>query len=171
MAGGMDDLQLAASRPDLLPTAQAYIADVTPPERRTRGMALIGAAFGLGFTFGPLIGALALIGAGDAAISPWPGFTAALLSLIALVVAVFKLPESLPADAIPESRTHFDLGSLRQALAVPSIGLLLLTGALTVVALANLESTISLTIKDQLEDTGQGSGIGHRILLCSPTSA
>ncbi|NQT38905.1 MAG: MFS transporter, partial [Planctomycetes bacterium] len=40
-----------------IPTAQAYIADVTPPEKRTHGMALIGAAFGLGFTLGPLIGA------------------------------------------------------------------------------------------------------------------
>ncbi|WP_417851613.1 MFS transporter [Thalassoglobus sp.] len=38
-------------------TAQAYIADVTGPEDRAKGMALIGAAFGIGFTFGPLIGA------------------------------------------------------------------------------------------------------------------
>src|SRR5258708_6563650 len=39
-------------------TAQAYIADVTPPEERAKGMGLIGAAFGLGFTFGPMIGGL-----------------------------------------------------------------------------------------------------------------
>ena len=39
----------------LLRPANAYVADVTPPERRAKGMALIGAAFGLGFTFGPLI--------------------------------------------------------------------------------------------------------------------
>jgi MFS family permease len=37
--------------------AQAVIADVTPPERRAKGMALVGAAFGIGFTFGPLLGA------------------------------------------------------------------------------------------------------------------
>src|SRR5262249_29647773 len=37
-------------------TAQAVIADSTPPERRSQGMALIGAAFGIGFTFGPLLG-------------------------------------------------------------------------------------------------------------------
>src|SRR5260370_28148345 len=37
-------------------TAQAYIADVTPPEKRSGGMGLIGAAFGLGFIFGPAIG-------------------------------------------------------------------------------------------------------------------
>ena len=40
-----------------IPTAQAYIADCTTREHRARGMALIGAAFALGFTFGPLIGA------------------------------------------------------------------------------------------------------------------
>ncbi|MGD9647226.1 MAG: MFS transporter, partial [Pirellulales bacterium] len=43
-----------------IPTAQAYIADMTTVENRTKGMALIGAAFGLGFTFGPLLGAVAL---------------------------------------------------------------------------------------------------------------
>jgi DHA1 family tetracycline resistance protein-like MFS transporter len=41
-----------------IPTAQAYIADCTDEESRTKGMALIGAAFGIGFTFGPLIGAM-----------------------------------------------------------------------------------------------------------------
>src|SRR5262249_12477404 len=41
-------------------TAQAVIADCTPPEKRRHGMALIGAAFGIGFSFGPLIGAGAL---------------------------------------------------------------------------------------------------------------
>jgi MFS family permease len=42
-------------------TAQAVIADVTPPEKRTRGMALIGMAFGIGFTFGPILGIIALV--------------------------------------------------------------------------------------------------------------
>jgi MFS family permease len=41
-------------------TAQAVVADCTPPERRKHGMALIGAAFGIGFTFGPLIGSASL---------------------------------------------------------------------------------------------------------------
>src|SRR5437588_8301863 len=47
-------------------TAQAVIADCTPPEKRKHGMALIGAAFGIGFTFGPLIGSASLfIGGGE----------------------------------------------------------------------------------------------------------
>src|SRR3954468_1014314 len=58
-------------------TAQAVIADCTPPERRAHGMALIGAAFGIGFTFGPLLGYASLWVPGAAA----PGAAAALLSL------------------------------------------------------------------------------------------
>ncbi|MBK5097019.1 MAG: MFS transporter [Gemmatimonadetes bacterium] len=76
--------------------AQAYIADTTTVEQRARGMGLIGAAFGLGFIFGPAIGGF---------LSRWgygvPGFAAAGLSFLAAGSAVFLLPESLP----PERRT------------------------------------------------------------------
>ena len=47
-------------------TAQAYIADTTTPEKRAKGMALIGMAFGAGFTFGPLLGMAAVAGDGAA---------------------------------------------------------------------------------------------------------
>lgn len=69
--------------------AQAYIADVTKPEERARGMGMIGAAFGLGFVFGPVMGGL-LVEYGYHV----PGFAAAALSTIALVTAIFFLPES-----------------------------------------------------------------------------
>jgi MFS family permease len=134
-----------------VPTAQACIADATPPAKRAPGMALIGAAFGLGFTLGPLLGALALWTAGDAGLSPWPGYTAAAFSAVALVLAIFRLPESLDQQAIPEVRRHFDLDSFRTALAAPSIGLLLLAGFLAVFALANFESTISWTVSGMLD--------------------
>jgi MFS family permease len=133
-----------------VPTAQACIADATPPEKRAPGMALIGAAFGLGFTLGPLLGAFALWTAGDAGLSPWPGYTAAAFSAVALVLAIFRLPESLDQQAIPETRRHFDLESFRTALAAPSIGLLLVAGFLSVFALANFESTISWTVAGML---------------------
>src|SRR6185369_3970906 len=61
-------------------TAQAVIADSTPPDKRKHGMALIGAAFGIGFTFGPLLGYASLFVDVPAA----PGAAAALLSLAAL---------------------------------------------------------------------------------------
>jgi MFS family permease len=69
-------------------TAAAYIADVTTQEERGKGMALIGAAFGIGFTVGPVIGALTAEGHGGL-----PGFIAAGLSVGALVMAAFRLPE------------------------------------------------------------------------------
>ncbi len=134
-----------------IPTAQAYIADVTPPEKRARGMAMIGAAFGLGFTLGPLIGALAIFLSRDqSAVSPWPGFAAAILSGMALLVAFFKLPESLRTDEIPETRRHFDLAALRDILAIPSVGLLLVTSFAAVFSLANFESTLSFTIREEI---------------------
>lgn len=86
-----------------IPVAQAYIADSTTAERRARGMGLIGAAFGLGFIFGPAIGG---------GLSPWgysvPGFVAAGLSLAAAIAAWFRLPESLA----PENRVRDGIGVL-----------------------------------------------------------
>ena len=82
-----------------VPVAQAIIADSTSPERRARGMGLIGAAFGLGFIFGPAIGGF---------LSQWgyaaPGFAAAAVAGVNAVAAVFFLPETLPAGRRSRSR-------------------------------------------------------------------
>lgn len=133
-----------------IPTAQAYIADVTTPDKRARGMALIGAAFGLGFTLGPLIGAAAIFVSHDVGVSPWPGYAAATLSALALALAVFRLPESLKPSGAREDRKRFDMKSLAEALSVPSIGVLLAVVFLSVFALASFEGTISLVIRDTL---------------------
>ncbi len=78
-------------------TAQAYIADVTTKENRARGMGLFGAAFGLGFIFGPAIaGVLSKYGIAV------PFYFAGFLSLANAVAVYFVLPESLK----PESRLH-----------------------------------------------------------------
>ena len=72
---------------------QAYIADVTAPEKRSHAMGMIGAAFGLGFTFGPLIGGLmSQISYGA------PFFFAAALAVANVVLIYFILPESLPRE-------------------------------------------------------------------------
>lgn len=129
-------------------TAQAYIADCTTLETRAKGMALIGAAFGLGFTFGPLFGYLAVpSGVGDP--GPGPGYAAAGLSAVALLLAVFKLPESLSDQSKPSAHGWMQLSALRDALSVPAIGTLLLAWFLCVFAFANFESTLSLVIKDE----------------------
>jgi MFS transporter, DHA1 family, tetracycline resistance protein len=72
-----------------IPVAQAYVADITPPERRAGGMGLIGAAFGLGFIVGPALGGIL------APISPQaPGFAAAGLCFANALLAMAFLPES-----------------------------------------------------------------------------
>src|SRR5437588_122051 len=78
--------------------AQAYIADVTKPEERARGMGLIGAAFGLGFIIGPALGGLLAGNDPATADVQTPAWVAAGLSFLALCGVALLLPESLPAD-------------------------------------------------------------------------
>ncbi len=134
-------------------TAQAYIADSTTAKDRAKGMALIGAAFGLGFTFGPLIGAIGFLTSGDEQLSILPGVIASALSAVALLLAYFKLPESLGAESRPAQRGLLDLTALKGALAIPSVGLLILAAFVTVFSFANFESTISLLLR---ADTSEG---------------
>jgi hypothetical protein len=108
-------------------------------------MALIGAAFGLGFTLGPLFAVLALLGEGNEP-GPGPGYAASALSAAALLLAWFKLPESLPQGGGHSARKWLDSSALRDALATPSVGLLLLTSFVCVFSFANFESTLSLAI-------------------------
>ena len=103
-----------------LPTAQAYIADVTPPEKRASGMAVLGAAFGLGFAFGPIIGGYAgrpvTLGSWHITSLQMPALIAAGLCFVNFLWALFMLPESLPKNQRQE-------GSKRGALDVfPAIG-------------------------------------------------
>ena len=91
-------------------TSTAYVADVTPPERRAEGFGFLGVAFGLGFVLGPALGGL--LGSVDPRLPFW---AAACASLVNAAYGYFILPESLPRA----SRRAFDwrranpLGSLR----------------------------------------------------------
>ncbi|MGH7701892.1 MAG: MFS transporter [Gemmatimonadales bacterium] len=78
--------------------AQAYLADVTPPERRARAMGLVGAAFGLGFVVGPAIGGLSSR-LGEAG----PGLVAAALTGANFVFGWFWLPETRIHPTAPAS--------------------------------------------------------------------
>lgn len=79
--------------------ANAYVADITPPEQRARRFGMLGAMFGVGFILGPVIGGL--LGAIDLQL---PFFVAGALALVNLGYGYFVLPESLPA----ERRRPFD---------------------------------------------------------------
>lgn len=137
-------------------TAQAVIADVTPPERRARGMALIGAAFGIGFTFGPLIGFASLFVPHEG----MPGFVAAGLSAIALVLAFTLLPETLRAGSPPARRRWLNLHGVRLVLQTPSVALLILTFFLATFAFGSLESTLALVNKLLIS----GEDVTHLVL-------
>src|SRR6476660_1165672 len=117
-----------------IPAAQAYIADVTSLQNRAKGMALIGAAFGLGFTFGPLLGAAALVFSGAVETSPWPGFFAAILSAVACVLAIFLLPESLRPGSHHAGHALIDGRAWHDAWEMPSVPALLATAFASVVS-------------------------------------
>jgi len=91
-------------------TAQAYIADVTPPEGRSKGMGLIGVAFGLGFVFGPLIGGVLSRISQEA-----PFFFAAAMAAANATALYFLLPESLSDEHRREARRGGILETLEQS--------------------------------------------------------
>jgi DHA1 family tetracycline resistance protein-like MFS transporter len=118
-------------------TAQAYIADVTTPENRAKGMGLIGAAFGLGFCFGPLFG-------GELSrLSPSaPGWTAAGISLAAAVFGGLMLRE--PARAAGSVTRVFGLDQIRRAASEPRLGTLFVLGFAFVAAFSSFESMFTV---------------------------
>ncbi|HUG92802.1 MAG TPA: MFS transporter [Planctomycetaceae bacterium] len=131
-----------------IPTAQAYIADITSPAERGKGMALIGAAFGIGFTFGPLLGAAFVSGDPDAPPSPYPGYVAAALSGLAFLSAVFVLPESLRPESQRAVRRWLDVAALRRAGSQRGLALVLLAIFLTTFCFAQFESTLALLTRE-----------------------
>ncbi len=123
--------------------AQAYIADITPPEQRSKGMGLIGMAFGLGFIFGPIIGGVSLKYLGDTG----PGWMAAALCAGNVLLAVSILTESLkPTSEHVAQRPHLDqwLHTLNE----PKIGLLVVVFFLATFCFSCFESTLPLVVTD-----------------------
>ena len=197
-----------------IPTAQAVIADSTGPEGRGKGMALIGAAFGIGFTFGPLIGAACTSGYPSitmtdkqyAQVQAWdnssdlmskqdltsrleaggtlepadresiseyltepkpqnqvqtdlleppsslPGYVAAVLSGLALLLAIAKLPESRPRDIAastePQRGGLFHLGTVLKHITAKKFCVILAAIFVTTFAFAQFESTLSLLTRE-----------------------
>jgi len=131
-----------------LPTAQAYIADVTELHNRSKGMAIIGMAFGLGFTFGPLLGFLAVPDR-HAQPGPWPGYAAAILSFVALLLALLRLPESRTRSSAPVTPARTNWHSFGRALTIPSVGVLLVSLFVCMFSFAGFETTLSLLVGER----------------------
>ncbi len=131
-------------------TAQAVIADCTTPERRKHGMALIGAAFGIGFTFGPLVGFASLLWFPNhhGAI----GYSAAGLSFLALVLGIILLPETRHfKEAPPLQRRWFDWRATRDVLRQPVLAPIVLIFFLATLGFGGFEPTLALLINDVLQ--------------------
>ncbi len=121
--------------------AQAYIADVTTKENRSKGMGLIGVAFGLGFVFGPIIGGL---------LSHFgymiTGFVAAGFSFLAFSFSLFLLPESLTGTEknMVIKRKMFDAASFKKVLSNRLISVVILLFFIVTFSVANIFGTFAL---------------------------
>ena len=121
--------------------AQAYIADVTTKENRSKGMGLIGSAFGLGFVFGPLIGGfLSKLGYMET------GLGAASFSFIAFIVTMILLPEShLDRSKFVETkRKIFNIDAVLKAFKNPNLAILISLFFILTFSFANIYGTFAL---------------------------
>ena len=118
--------------------AQAYIADITSAEDRSKGMGLIGMAFGLGMIFGPAIGGYGIL-IGHAA----PGLIAAGLSILNLASAYFILPESLRHEH-RAVRSFWPFGHMADALMHPELRPLMLVWLIAPFAFAGYTVALPL---------------------------
>jgi multidrug resistance protein len=125
-----------------VPVAQAYIADITPAEKRAGNMGLIGAAFGLGFIFGPAIGGILA----PVSLSA-PGLAAAALCFGNAVLAFFLLPESLTRgekEARGPGTGSMRLRDLRIALRSPGLLRILGLSFFFTIAFSTMQPTFPL---------------------------
>lgn len=126
--------------------AQAVISDITTPEDRTKGMGLIGAAFALGFVFGPALGGLLSNKFGHGV----PIFVAAFLSLIALVLCITIFKESHPVEMQQKFRASgrkmksVDLKLFKRTLSQGDLGKLIIISFVFVFAFSNMFGSFQL---------------------------
>lgn len=126
-----------------LSVASAYIADVSPPEKRSKSMGLIGMAFGLGFIFGPALGAVSAKYFGLAG----PGWVAAAICAANFALGCFILGESLKPNsghAGVRPKVQQWLHTVRH----PKVGFLILLYFLATFCFASFESTFALVLND-----------------------
>lgn len=151
-----------------LSAAQAAIADITPPEDRAKGMGLVGAAFGLGFIFGPFIGgtlasipSASLPGFLASRATSFPFFASALLALVNWILAYAWLPETRPISAAErmQARGGFSFAALRTAVGTPGLILMIVLVFSSTFAFANMESTFVLWGERILSMTARQAGL------------
>jgi multidrug resistance protein len=135
-----------------IPTAQAYIADITTPENRAKGMGMVGAAFGMGFVFGPAIGGvLSRFGPST------PMWCASALCLANFIAASLLLPESrTPAH---HAATLGRMAAFRRAVGHPQLLLLLALFFVVTVSFSGFEATFALFSERKFGFTASSIGL------------
>jgi DHA1 family tetracycline resistance protein-like MFS transporter len=134
-------------------TAQAYIGDVTTGANRAKGMGMLGAAFGIGFTLGPAIGGLL----GNPPHESWPAYAAAAFSGIAAIQTFFFLPESrVHRESEGESLLH--PSQFRPILRNGVLVQMLLIFFVSMAAFVMMESTFAMFLADIFGYTARNVG-------------
>jgi DHA1 family tetracycline resistance protein-like MFS transporter len=151
-------------------TAQAYIADVTEPKDRAKGMGLIGAAFGIGFTLGPPLGGISAAKISLAA----PGIIAGTLCFLNLILAYFRLKESLPEHIRIQNRasdqqrkpSRFQqLAVMKRISADPKLFLPVISTFFATFAFSNLEQVFSLLMQTRFDLSTELAGYQTGMVL------
>lgn len=145
-----------------LGTASAYIADVTKPEDRARGMGTIGIAFGFGFIIGPAVGGILagvpILGRTGAV----PCFLAAGLSLLNFLWALFGLKESLPLERRSKIKRRLmliDFRAARDAFARPGIAIAVFVNFMLILSFSVLDQTFRFFNQDLFQMTAKQTGM------------
>jgi MFS family permease len=147
-----------------LSVANAYIADISPPEKRSKNMGLIGMAFGLGFILGPAIGSLSAKWLGISG----PGFVAAVVCLInfsltSLILGESRQPGTTAAAARPKLAQWF------HTLSQPTVGILIVVYFLAIFCFASFESTFSRLLHRRYANADEF--IGYLFTYCGVLAA
>jgi MFS family permease len=144
--------------------ASAYIADVSPPEKRSKSMGLIGMAFGLGFILGPALGSFSAFRFG----LPGPGFVASAICASNFLFTSIFLVESVKPSREPQVR-RVRLAQWKHTLRQPTVGFLVSLYFFATFSFAAFEVTIGMLLEKKF---GYGpKTIGYFITYCGLLSA
>lgn len=135
-------------------TAMAYIADITDDKNRSKGMGLVGAAFGLGFLLGPLIGGVfAHVGQSLGSAPPFaqsfPALIAGGICFLNFLSAYFFLPESLSVNRGAPKAREARLQKIFKTFATPVLGAVMGLVFINTFAMAHVEASLFLYMQDK----------------------
>lgn len=136
-------------------TAAAYIADITPPENRTRGMGVIGAAIGLGFMFGPALGGILSKFGFDVV-----AYTVSGLAFLNFIFAFFQLKEpKLPEGERKEHRNPINYNFWKTVLAQKQTGAAIIIFFIISFGISQLETSVIYFLDDRFHLTPFHAGL------------